>query len=448
MRVKILLDHVSREIDFAVNLKKTIEDNSLGEVVVFHQDYIADPGGYDFFRTTFDGQYDVIIVPSYHVKRTPALLLRALASRAKLVVYHSEQIIREYIEVDKLNLDYLKQFDSHIAAHFVWGKHYARKLIDKSRISPDKIFIVGNYKMDFVSQISNCIKKQVLLASDYKPADMTDEGAVLFEKEYGVKYDLIRRDNCRKARKHMLDFIERESKLFPHITFLLRPHPGESLCEYNLILSKNVKLSQPGSTYSSDLNASDFVLGFTSTSCMEVVNTKKRFFSIDFFDFDKEDLSPHKVLLEWKNSNEVHQIIKSLDEGQLPQRNIDIEKKLDKLISNEKNVGNNIVIALKKIVSVQYSYTTKVTALDILPLAKLTVICSFKVLLIKIAKVLNGKLGTNIIRNTAMNSYQSRQKNNEIVTDELINDFMTQQKGYIYDESILMVKSSSGIYFN
>jgi surface carbohydrate biosynthesis protein len=447
MKIKILLDHVSREIDFAISIKKTIEGNNLGEVVIYHQDYIASSNSYDFFEKTFDGLYDVIIIPSYHVIRTPEMLLRAVVNRAKIIVYHSEQIIREYIEPEKLNLDYTEQFNAHIAAHFVWGEDYSSKLINKAKVSPEKIFIVGNYKMDFANKCSSIVQKTVLVASDYKPADMSELDMDNFYKEYRIHFDRNRGYTCDKARKCMLNFVKEQADLFPSLTFLLRPHPGESKLEYEKILSNNVKLSEAGSTFSTDLENSDVVLGFTSTSCLEVISAKKRFISVDFFDFDKEDLSAHKILLDWTSMEKTREILHSLSEGILPVSNLGQQKKLNFLLKTYEDVGSNLISALIYINSESYEYQTKLTKYDILPLTKSFTAGVCKFLSLKMAVSLRGRLWSKLILDKVEKSYAKRISANEDFNDEILQKYQIKFPPYNYVESNCIIHTALGNIF-
>ncbi|MEP1744168.1 MAG: hypothetical protein ABJI60_02275 [Kangiellaceae bacterium] len=447
MKIKILLDHVSREIDFAVSLQKAFEENDIGKVTITHQDYIATNDTYDFFEKTFDGSYDAIIVPSYHVTRTPEMLLRAIVNRAKLIVYHSEQIIREYIEPEKLNLDYIEQYNSHVAAHFVWGEDFASKLIKKAKVSPEKIFIVGNYKMDFANKSNSKVKKNVLVASDYKPADMTESDMNAFYNEYRVHFDRNRQYICDKARKHMLSFVKEQSELFPSLTFVLRPHPGESKLEYQRILTNNVKLSEVGSTFSTDLDSCDMVVGFTSTSCLEVISANKRFVSIDFFDFNKQDLSAHKVLLDWLSVEETHAIFSSLNEGRLPENNQEQQKKLNYLLRNYEDVGSNLISALVFINSAGYRHQTKLTRYDIFLLVRSLIKGGGKFLALKVAVLLRGRFGSKSILDKVETSYSKRLLTNEDFNEKILHKYQTKFLPYNYVKSNCIIRTSLGNIF-
>tara|TARA_R110001599_G_scaffold3083_1_gene17207 strand:- start:3663 stop:5021 length:1359 start_codon:yes stop_codon:yes gene_type:complete len=447
MRIKVLLDHVSREIDFAISLKKAIEENNLGYVNITHQDYISTNNTYDFFEKTFDGIYDVIIVPSYHVVRTPHMLLRAVANRAKIVVYHSEQIIREYIEPEKLNLEYTEQFNFHVAAHFVWGEDFSSKLIKKAKVMPDKIFLVGNYKMDFAKECSSIVQSSILVASDYKPADMSEVDMEDFYKEYKVHFDRKRQKVCTQARVCMLKFVKEQAVLFPTLTFMLRPHPGESKSEYQKILSDNVKISEDGATFSSDLKNSDVVLGFTSTSCLEVISAKKRFISVDFFEFDKEDLSAHKILLDWTSIEETKALLSSLNEGILPESNLEQQKNLSSLLKNYEDVGANIVSALIFINSEDYAYQTKLTKSDIFPLMNSFLAGAGKFLSLKIAVWLRGRLRSQLILDRVSESYSKRLATNENFNEEILEKYQTKFAPYNYVKSNSVVHTSLGYIF-
>lgn len=430
LKAKILLDHVSREIDLACNIKKTLEELNIGELEIIHQDYCNTVTHYDFWEKTFDGKYDLIIVPSYNVVRTPEILLRTLVNRAKLVIYHSEQIYNDVYDEEKLNLSNLARYDKHISAHLVWGEFFAKKLINKAKINKDKVFIVGNYKLDFTQERKRLSKGRVLLASDYKVADLSNAELMSHKSEYKIELPEKINEKYSLARKKALGFISQAAEKFPNIEFILRPHPGENRDSYNNIVAGNIEVSPPGKTYSEDLLNSDLVLGFTSTSVIEVVCSGRQFLSLDFVDIDKGFLSQHAGLLNWVSAQEAMNAIELISKGQLLFPDVEQEVALNNLMKSYESVGSNIVNSLCFIASDSYKYKTTYSANDIYQMAFSLAMGICKILVIKLSNILNGKLGTNHIIDVSKKSLEVRVRDGEIVNQEVIDRFSKKASSY------------------
>ncbi len=426
LRIKILLDHVSRELNFAAVIKRQIESIHSGYVEISHQDYINSIDDYDFFSKTFSGLFDILIIPSYNVKRTPEMLLRAIASKSKIVIYHSEQLFNEQFDEEKLNLNYLEQYNQHISAHLVWGEYYAKKLIEKANVNPEDIYIVGNYKFDFLSdKTKENNRKSILIASDFKLADLSDKELESFELTYDVRLPTNLNHTYLKARAKALSWVSDFSNKFPELNFVLRPHPGESRIEYKECANKcdNVILSDSTTSYSDDLNACSLVLGFTSTSVLEVINANKYMISMDLVAFDRSFLSSHDCLLDWKDKESIVQYLENL-EG-VNQKSFEPSPKQKKMFNEinipTESVCNNVISACIDIFN-SNDKTTTILLKDIIPITKCIFYGVGKYLLVKSsAKFPNNRLSIKVI-NYSTASYNKRKDEGEILDDEIINN--------------------------
>ena len=430
MRIKILLDHVSRELNFAAVIKRQIEANHSGYVEISHQDYINSIDNYDFFSKTFSGFFDILIIPSYNVNRTPEMLLRAIASKSKIVIYHSEQLFNEQFDEEKLNLNYLEQYNQHISAHLVWGEYYAKKLIEKANVNPENIYIVGNYKFDFLNdQTKESNRKSILIASDFKLADLSDEELASFERTYDVRLPNNLNHTYLTARSKALNWVSEFSNKFPEFEFILRPHPGESRIEYKGCANKcdNVILSDSTTSYSDDLNACSLVLGFTSTSVLEVINANKYMISMDLVAFDRSFLSSHDCLLDWKDKDSIIQYLENLKGGNQnsfepsPQQ----KKMFNEINIPTESVCNNVISACIDI-SNSSDKTTTVLLKDIIPLTRCIYYGIAKYLLVKLSSKFPNNILSKKVINYSTASYSKRKDEGEILNDEIIDNELSK----------------------
>jgi surface carbohydrate biosynthesis protein len=420
LKIKILIDHVSRELNFAARLKVYVESNGLGSVEISHQDYINTVVDYDFFEATFSGEYDVIITPSYNVSRTPEILLRAVASKSKIVVYHSEQIFNDQFIPEKLNTNFKISYDNHISAHFVWGEYYAEKLIKHACVDPCKIYIVGNYKFDFLKNNSDASKlKTVLFASDYKAADYSNKDLAIFSKEYKVTLPTGINNIIKQARDEALKWIKEAAVKYPDVKFCLRPHPGEKTCSYNkLNYLDNVEVSNMSRAYSEDLLKSCLVIGYTSTSVLEILKANKMFYSLKTGEYDLSYLADHKDLLTWITKEEFFKVISSVSAEELiyPAKH-DIEK-LNKLVEPYDDVVINVALALVDVN--ESSLSIRLLPSDIFRLCKSIFVGSLKYASIAFSNRYPKFYFSRVILFRSEKSYQERVASAEIIDDEKV----------------------------
>lgn len=425
MKVKLLLDHVSRELNLAVKLRNMLAKTSTGSLVVQHQDYINRGDSYDFLRTTFDGTYDVVITPSYNVRRTPYILLRALANRSKLVIYHSEQLYNDAFNVEKLNLNALKCYQKHVAAHFVWGEFYARKLVEIAGVPRERIFIVGNYKFDFLDARAvgrELPSKKVLVASDFKIGDLDDEEFQRFKREYGVVSLPDLHKVMADARRRCVAWISDMADRFPDISFVLRPHPGELTAEYEKLKKPNVSMSVPNKSYAEDVNDSALVLGFTTTSVMEVVKSGRRLLSLDLVDFDKSFLSAHRHALEWVDKAALEDALRSVSLGETLYPREESKRKVNELVADYDDVCVNVVKSLQIVCEAQ-ALTTRTSSSDALRLAKSLCLGLGKEFAISVAMRSRFFPLSRRVIDRSRKSYQDRVAFGEDLTDEILNAY-------------------------
>jgi len=442
MKIKLLLDHVSRELNFASKLKAVMKETGYGEVTIQHQDYINSGNSYDFIDKTFDGKYDVLITPSYNVLRTPHLLLRAISVGAKLVIYHSEQLYNPVFNNEKLNLGALKAYKKHVVAHLVWGEFYAEKLMTVAGVTKDRIFIVGNYKFDFLHEFhtphkSN--KPKVLVASDFKLGDLSDSDFEKFKVQYNVLKFIPFNRVMALARTECIKWVSEVSDLFPSIHFVLRPHPGENTTEYEQALKTNVSISSPTKAYADDVNDSSLVIGFTTTSVLEVIKAGKVLLSLNLVDFDKSILAQHSSVLTWIDKKQLIEQLAIVDGGGVPQVSNELIEKLNCLIIDSEDVVANVICALKHIVE-NNNDKTKLVFSDISRLSKSCLVGLIKVVALKTSNKLSFLSIASYVLDRSSKSFSNRQEQGEELDCESHLKYKRGQLGI--DESIYVLSKT------
>jgi surface carbohydrate biosynthesis protein len=436
MKIKILLDHVSRELNFAVKLKGYVESTGLGSVAINHQDYINSAKHYDFLDVTFDGKYDILIVPSYNVKRSPEMLFRAWAAGSKLVIYHSEQIFNDQFEEEKLNLSSLDKYKKHVSAHLVWGDEFADKLIQKANVDASEIFIVGNYKFDFLLSVKPSYSKKILFVSDFKIGDLNNEKFELFERSYKVKLPKNYNEICRRGRERSLEWIFRLAKSYPNLEFCLRPHPGEQRELYSTLSEKchNIYISEPLTSYAEDLISSALVLGFTSTSVMEVITANKLMLSMKVEEIDTNFLSSHKDLLLWRSFKEIKSHVDKINNGEILVPPNELNEKLNRIIARQDDVCANVVLACKSIYE-DSNLATRYEISDLINIIKIFITGVVKFVTLRISNILPNAPILNRIVSRSKESFLKRCNEGENLTKALI----VSEVKKINDESALIL---------
>lgn len=453
MRIKILVDHVSREMNFAGKIKKIIESSGIGFVDISHQDYINTVNHYDFIEETYGKQYDILIVPSYNVARMPETLLRAVCSKSKLIIYHSEQMYNDQYNTEKLNLDCLNRYNKHVAAHFVWGEEFGKKLIDLANIQEEDVFIVGNYKFDFISKHKDALKlqgkKTVLLASDFKLADYNDKEFASFQRMYKVNLPESLHDTYREGKVAALEWIKRFAIKYSHIDFILRPHPGEDRSLYEQLAGENlnIQLSLPNISYADDLSKADLVLSFTSTSVLEVIAANKFMISMKVAHLDTSFLSQHREFLIWYDFDEIDNILVKMTEGKEFSTPVELRKKFNRYIKQYPDVCVNVVEACQ-IINKSNKHTTKLLMQDYYFILLSGLKGIFKQVLVSQSFKLKKIFPFSRIHAYSVRSYEKRLSDGELIDNGIIdNAVRSAEQVNLEEKKIKTTLTKSGWVF-
>jgi surface carbohydrate biosynthesis protein len=270
-----LFDIKSRDF-FIQILLKALFDRGGKRYKVLYQDPVWNKGKNSFFQT-LKWKSDLIITPTYHVRRSSFMLAMKHRCRSKLVVFHSEQLIQKENYWDKLNTSYLREYNRDVDFHFVWGRDFAQKLIRHASVSKDKIFIVGCPKLDLLNMPFSAKEKQrrtkskrVLFVSDFLIASMSDAEFDWILKRY--QFPKMLRHIYQDAQKQFISLIERSASTHPDVDFIVRLHPDENEINYaSLKKTDNIHFDR-SKTFSLALKGVDLVFQFLSTSFFETLS--------------------------------------------------------------------------------------------------------------------------------------------------------------------------------
>lgn len=323
MKIQILIDHPSRDLIPASYVKLYLADRFDYKVTFDHQDFLNKVTYYDFFERTRD-YVDVIVTPSYNVKRTPEIIARAVRQGSRIVVNHSEQLFPSHYYKEKFNTDHISAYNRHISSHIVWGEEFAKLLIKYADVDPSRILIAGNPKLD-IARRSNSSKESasnnedfdntVLVVSDFLLADLTNDDWEKFKKDYSVKINQPVHYHYSKVRARCVEWVATAASRFPQIMFLMRPHPGEDMAPYgDLTEIPNIKITG-GQAFYYDVLRSDVVFQYTSTSIFESLVAGKPVYSLQLVQQPPPYQSAPDELLRWVNKEEFSRILRRLSDG-------------------------------------------------------------------------------------------------------------------------------------
>lgn len=349
-----LIDHPNRELPSVSLIDE--EKNRDFEIFVDYQDnyFGTEPTNTDFWRRLRRDK-DFILTPSYNVKRTPLLALRSKLARIPLVVYHSEQFYKDYLAKEKLNLDFIEQYNRDVAYHLVWGEYYKEKLL-KAGVPLSKIFVVGNWKTMFPSTTRYGVllpatkKHDFLFLSNFVLADYSGAKMEQFKADFSLPAWYDPQSYVSSCRIGMLNFVTQLAARRPDASILVRRHPGEDSKAYEMVSKlSNVTLSNDG-PLKDDLGSASLVLTQDSTSIFECQTLGVPHISVafakpderyraepaEFFDLHDSDL----VLKALSSKSSMEQLGEYLAKELRAEHYIDSSKTIDDLVKVLNNIAN------------------------------------------------------------------------------------------------------------
>jgi surface carbohydrate biosynthesis protein len=323
--VGLLVDHVTRDLNVCAYVANMIEAcGSGGRAWIDHLEFRNRWRDYDFFERT-RRTADLLVLPSYNVRRTPSLLSRAVRHGARMVMNHSEQIFAPAYDREKLNLDHAEAYRRRISAHLVWGEAFARRLVEDVGVDPSRVYVVGNAKLDLGARLSRAPERDgggsrptALFVSDFRLGDFDEAEWRRFKRDYRAGFASPLNRIYREARVRFVEWIRDAAPRHREVTFLVRPHPGEDPGPYRSLRDvENVDLGNEGE-FAAHLRRAGAVFQFTSTSIFESLILGKSVYNLAVAEIPTEARSTHHDAFEWIDRDRMHEILDGLGEARVP----------------------------------------------------------------------------------------------------------------------------------
>jgi surface carbohydrate biosynthesis protein len=464
--IQILLDHVTRELTIAAYISLVLEDtDSTIKVSIDHQDLYNRWKDYDYFDR-IDKGINMLVSPSYNIKRTAHILSRAVYQKSFLTINHSEQIFLPLFYKEKLNTDFKKAYSRQVSAHLVWGKSFAEKLVQYANVDPTKIFIVGNPKLDLANRLqkskpTNCqssTSPRVLIVSDFKLGDYSGSSWGKFQRQYSAHFKYPMNNIYKLARDKCVLWVKQASESFPDVLFLVRPHPGEDISSYKALFEiPNIQITG-SQEIAIDAQNADIIFSFTSTSIFEMLSMGKPVFNLKLEDVPDEYNGTHYKAFNWIDKGSFFNLLNNLRNGISPDISDHSLKVLNEHMYDP--FGKSLLrsaIALKEINKKCLTTGLPYNTLDRAIGRSYALIAATKYLAIKASYLLKHTFGIdNPIEKYSKKSWNSRLEGPELLTTTKIKDFKNSVSSIISDEDISILtnntyslrQQSEGIYID
>jgi hypothetical protein len=289
--VLILIDHISREMEFAISLAAELRKVGMNVEIITTK--------FNLYRIPILYRASFIITPWVYKNREANILysVKSLkpSEKATVINLHFEQIAGEASDSFLLPIGRAKN-----CVHLSWSKGFTDKLLSVG-VDQKKILEFGNPKLDFYGEFAGDLsEKKVLIAANAFHL-LTTEEKRRFEKN-GVNVSGIGyagKENYSRLLSELPSVLDE----FRDVAFIYRPHPSFSERD-----SKNpalVKLQEQHSNFrvefsgsiSKDILKSNLIISFHSTAYLEAVKCNKAFAVIRFNEVGPKDDLPD--LMTW-----------------------------------------------------------------------------------------------------------------------------------------------------
>ena len=311
--VLILIDHIAREMEFAIILKDLIEEAGLSVEVVTTK--------FNIYRLPVIFKTDYVVTPWVYTNREANIFSRIKSknkeSYAQVINLHFEQISGEASKDFMMPKDLAK-----ICWHLSWSKDFSTELL-KLGIPRNSILEFGTPKLDKYpnQKIKHNSINQVLIAGNafhlWEELELSR-----FQKNGFNVYELSRVGKLNL--RFFLNDLEEGLKNYPEINFIYRPHPQFAERDHNYGDFKRLLSMYQNFNFDTNVNIrnalleSDMLISFHSTSYLEAVKSNIPYIIYRYEDLKKEDelddlkdwpikLSEEVSLVELLKSNNINE---------------------------------------------------------------------------------------------------------------------------------------------
>ena len=444
MKVNFLVDHISRDLNIYSCVGRILNEGVQNTAITYdHQDFSNRWTHYDYFERT-RLKSDIVLTPSYNVRRTPSLFSRALRQNSNLIVAHSEQIFSKEYYNEKFNMKFKKAYNRHVKAHIVWGKDFAIKLNKYAGVDPENIYIVGNPKLDCVhrevmtTNLSNS-RETILIVSDFLVGDYNDAEWKEFKVRYNVKSDNENNKMYAKARKKCIEWVIEAAQKNKDKLFVMRKHPGEKDNEYNILEGySNIQVSS-SKPFLEDLKIADIVFMYTSTSVFEVLASGKPYYNLNLIESTLDNPKDHYCLFNWITKNEflklVQDNLRNSKENNFSNNNINI----DNLIHDP--TGNSLTKTAIAIYEISKKEGNNLKYIDYLWGYGYLIVPFIKNMIIKSSYNLKDKFHIeNKLEKRFKSKFEKLMNSEDFMTEKNIDNSLQYATKMISNEDILIIK--------
>ena len=305
--VLILIDHISREMEFAISLATELRNAGMQVEIITTK--------FNIYRIPILYKATFVVTPWVYNNREANILysVKSLepSKNATVINLHFEQIAGEASDGFLLPLDRAKK-----CFHLSWSRGFTDKLLSVG-VEKEKILELGNPKLDFYRAFGDEMPdKQVLIAANAFHL-LTTEEKRRFEKN-GINISGIGLAGAKNFQQLLIELPFILDK-FREVSFIYRPHPSFSdrdskNPELQELQAKhsNFRIEFSGSISKAILKSS-LIISFHSTAYLEAVKCKRPFAIIRFYDVHYRDDLPD--LMRWpiriKCSETFEQIVRN-----------------------------------------------------------------------------------------------------------------------------------------
>lgn len=270
------IDVMARESEYTTLLKAMFQKLGAADFKLIFGSPTWKDGRSTFFDVIKESA-DLLVVNTHHARRTAYNLPWKRASNARMVIWHTEQLMNELSFPDRMNLGFQDDFNRDVERHIVWGPRFARALIQHANVDPSRIYIAGCPKLDLVRdpffhrEPNTTGRKQAVFVGGFLWAHYDDAEYATALRRYRFDPTSGYREFFQPAYARFMETVRRIAPRHPEIDIVVRPHPREPRSAYEELLKfSNVRI-EADTPFRTVLREADVIFQWHSTSFFESV---------------------------------------------------------------------------------------------------------------------------------------------------------------------------------